>query len=52
MKAWRSVQADLPDAQCALIADLVEPYSGNGAMGSPSVHDRRDVVSHNADRRS
>lgn len=41
---WRSAHGDLTDEQWELIADLVEPWSGDGRMGRPSTVDRRRVL--------
>ena len=41
---WRTAHGDLTDEEWALIADLVPTYSGDGRMGRPAVHDKRDVV--------
>ena len=36
-KAWRTTHGDMSDEEWALIADLVEPYSSRGKMGSCDV---------------
>ena len=41
---WRSTQRDLTDAEWVLVADLVPDYFGNGKMGRPPVHSKRDIV--------
>jgi transposase len=41
---WRTAHGDLTDEEWELIADLVATYSGEGRMGQPAVHDKRDVV--------
>ena len=41
---WRTTHGDMTDQEWVLIADLVEPYSGGGAMGRPVKRSRRDVV--------
>ena len=43
-KTWRSTQRDVTDAEWVLIADLVPDYSGNGKMGRPPVHSKRNIV--------
>ena len=42
--AWQSCQGDLSDEEWELIADLVPTYSGDGRMGRPAIHDKRDIV--------
>ena len=41
---WRSTHRDLTDAEWELIADLVPDFSGNGKIGRPPVHSKRDIV--------
>jgi transposase len=41
---WRTAHGDLTDEEWERIADLVPTYSGDGRMGRPAVHDKRDVV--------
>ncbi len=41
---WRTTHGDMTDDEWALIADLVEPYSGGGRIGRPVHNDRRRVV--------
>jgi len=41
---WRNCQEDVTDEEWALIADLVPTYSGDGSMGQPAKHDKRDIV--------
>ena len=43
-KTWKPLPADLSDEEWELIADLVQPYSGEGRMGRPVKHDRRDII--------
>ena len=41
---WRSAGGDLSDEEWGLISDLIPTYSGEGRMGRPTIHDKRDVV--------
>ena len=41
---WRTAGGDLSDDEWDLISDLIPTYSGDGRMGRPTVHDKRDVV--------
>jgi transposase len=41
---WRTTHGDMSDEEWALIADLVEPYSGGGRIGRPVHNDRRRVL--------
>jgi len=43
-KTWRSTHGDLTDPEWDLIADLVPDYSGNGKIGRPPKHSKRDIV--------
>lgn len=41
---WNTIHGDLTDEQWELIKDLVPTASGEGRMGRPAVHDKRDIV--------
>ena len=41
---WRTTHGNVTDDEWRLIADLVPVYSGEGRMGRPLVHTRREVV--------
>ena len=43
-KTWPSTHRDLTDVEWALIADLVPDFSGNGKIGRPPTHSKRDIV--------
>ena len=43
-RTWPSTHRDLTDAEWALIADLVPDFFGNGKIGRPPTHSKRDIV--------
>ncbi|MBW8077971.1 MAG: transposase, partial [Gallionella sp.] len=43
-KTWPSTHRDLTEAEWPLIADLVPDFSGNGKIGRPPTHSKRDIV--------